>query len=289
MRPASFGSRAHLHAKRSAKAAVIALHCSGSSGRQWNSLVRVMGDHYCVIAPDLYGSGSQRPWPGGRPFRLSDEVAPVIDIIDRQDGPVHLVGHSYGGAVALRAALARSSRVASLFLFEPMVPHVLKTMNPDEFAAWHELSSLFANLDAAIMEGAHQWAAECFVDYFNGIGRWAAMKLEAQRAFMRYVPKAALESRAVMAERIPLMVYTRLCMPTLLMHGDATTQPTELMTRKLAEVLKTTAWHVLDGAGHMAPITHAQQIDACIGAHIRQADDVVDRAGKAPLPAWVAA
>ena len=289
MRPASFGSRAHLHAKRSAKTAVIALHCSGSSGRQWDSLVSAMGDHYCVIAPDLYGDGTQRPWPGERPFRISDEAAPIIDIIDRQNGAVHLVGHSYGGAVALRAALARSSRIASLSLYEPIVPHVLKAMGPEGLSAWQEISGLLSSLDTAIVEGAHQWAAECFVDYFNGIGRWMAMNAEAQTAFMRYIPKAAIESRAVMAERIPLMAYTRLRMPTLLMHGDATTQPTELMTRKLAAVLRTAAWHVLDGAGHMAPITHAQQINACIGAHIRRADGSIARDGKVPLPAWVAA
>src|SRR3954447_22966525 len=185
MRPASFGSRAHLHAKRSVKAAVIALHCSGSSGRQWDSLGRALGEHYCVIAPDLYGSGSQRSWPGERRFRLSDEAAPIIDIIDRQDGPVHLVGHSYGGAVALRAALARSSRVVSLSLYEPMVPHVLKAMGRDGLAAWREISGLWSTLDAAIVEGAHRWAAKCFVDYFNGIGRWAAMTPDAQMALMR--------------------------------------------------------------------------------------------------------
>jgi pimeloyl-ACP methyl ester carboxylesterase len=289
MRPASFGSRAHLQAKRSAKAAVVALHCSGSSGRQWDALAGALGDHYCVIAPDLYGSGSQRPWPGERPFRLSDEAAPIIDMIDRQDGPVHLVGHSYGGAVALRAALARPSRVASLSLFEPMVPHVLKTMGPDGFAAQQEISGLLRNLDAAIVEGAHRWAAECFVDYFNGIGRWAAMKPDAQMAFMRYLPKAAIESRAVMEERVPLMAYTRLRMPALLMHGGATTQPTELITRKLAEVLKTSVWHVLDGAGHMAPITWAQQVNAFIGDHIRRVDGLIADDRKVPPPAWAAA
>jgi len=288
MRPASFGSRAHLHAKRSVKAAVIALHCSGSSARQWEALAGALGDRYCVIAPDLIGSGSQPPWPGERPFRLSDEAKPIIDIIDRQDRPVHLVGHSYGGAVALRAALARPSRVASLSLYEPMVPHVLETMGPDGIPAWQEISGMLRMIDAAIVEGAHRWAAECFVDYFNGIGRWAAMNPEAQKAIMRYAPKAALETRAVMAERVPLMTYRRLRMPALLMHGDATVQPTALITRTLAHVL-TTSCYVLGGADHMAPITHAQHVNACISHHIRQADRMIARDPAAPLRVGAAA
>src|SRR6266536_1481912 len=33
--------------------------------------------------------------------------------------PVHLIGHSYGGGVALRVAVERSNRIASLTLYEP--------------------------------------------------------------------------------------------------------------------------------------------------------------------------
>src|SRR5256885_2231095 len=98
MRPASFGARAHLHNRRSAATHVVALHCSGSSGRQWQPLADLLGREYSVVAPDLFDGGSRGQWPGERPFTLKDEAAPVIDIIDRLDGPVHLVGHSYGGA-----------------------------------------------------------------------------------------------------------------------------------------------------------------------------------------------
>jgi pimeloyl-ACP methyl ester carboxylesterase len=92
-----------------AKTLVIALHCSGSSGRQWRRLAETLGGQYAVVAPDLFGSGSNGHWSGERSFKLADEAAPVIDIIDACQAPVHLVGHSYGGAVALRVALARPS------------------------------------------------------------------------------------------------------------------------------------------------------------------------------------
>jgi pimeloyl-ACP methyl ester carboxylesterase len=269
MRP-SFGAKAHVH-PRGNPTHVVALHCSGSAGRQWQPLADLLGREYSVTAPDLSGCGSGEQWPGNRPFALKDEAAPVIDLIDRLDGPVHLVGHSYGGAVALRAALARATRVVSLSLYEPMVPHVLKSMGPDGVVAWHELHVLFAQVDQAVREGAYGRAAQRFFDYFNGAAAWTSLKPEGQIALLHYIPKARLESRAVMTEGTPLSAYAQLRIPMLLMHGERTTQPLALITRRLAESMKPASLHVLKGASHMAPITRSGDVNACIGRHIAKA------------------
>jgi len=269
MRPASFGARAHLPNGRSAAASVVALHCSGSSGRQWQPLADALGPQYSVIAPDLFDGGSHAP--RSRPFTLKDEAAPVIDLIDRLDGAVHLIGHSYGGAVALRAALARSIRVASLSLYEPMLPHVLKSAGPDGIVAWHQLQVLFADVDRAVRAGAYARAAQCFFEYFNGAGAWTSLTPENQIALVHFIPRACLEWRAVMAERTPLSAYAGLAIPTLMMHGESTTEPLALITRRLADAMQGFSFHVVKGAGHMAPITRAEDVNACIVRHIARA------------------
>jgi pimeloyl-ACP methyl ester carboxylesterase len=251
----------------------VALHCSGSSGRQWQPLADLLGGKYSVIAPDLFDSGSRGQWPGGRAFTLKDEAAPVIDIIDRLDGPVHLVGHSYGAAVALRAALARATRVASLSLYEPMLPHVLKSIGPDGIAAWHELCVLSDAVDQAVREGAYSRAAQTFFAYFNGATQWSSLTPEDQIALVHCIPKACLESRAVMTERTPLSAFARLSIPTLLMHGDCTRQPLALIARRLAEAMQAVSLHVLKGADHMAPIARAADVNAYIARHVANAGE----------------
>jgi pimeloyl-ACP methyl ester carboxylesterase len=75
-----------------------------------------------VILYDQRGHGlSERPPTG---YRLSDSVADLTAILDALgvDGPVHLVGNSYGGAIALRFAVASPERVASMVLIEAHVP-----------------------------------------------------------------------------------------------------------------------------------------------------------------------
>jgi pimeloyl-ACP methyl ester carboxylesterase len=75
-----------------------------------------------VILYDMRGHGlSERPRTG---YRISDSVADLGALLDTLgvDGPVHLVGNSYGGTVALGFAVTWPERVASMVLIEAHVP-----------------------------------------------------------------------------------------------------------------------------------------------------------------------
>ena len=74
-----------------------------------------------MIAPDFLGCGDEPPWPSDAAFDLSMDVDRVAALVDAV-APVHLVGCSYGGAVTVTAAARHASRVASLFLVDPVLP-----------------------------------------------------------------------------------------------------------------------------------------------------------------------
>ena len=104
--------------KTGAAETVLALHCSGSSGRQWDAYAGLVPGGMRWVAPDLMGYGAAPDWKSGTPVTLKAEALRLEPLLG--GGNVHLVGHSYGGAVALEMALRWPERVRSLTLYEPV-------------------------------------------------------------------------------------------------------------------------------------------------------------------------
>ena len=85
--------------------AVVCIHANASSSAQWRGLMDLLSPRHRVIAPDLYGSGRSVDWPSASEISLRDEVEFIAPVLQQAGDRFSLVGHSYGGAVALLAAL----------------------------------------------------------------------------------------------------------------------------------------------------------------------------------------
>ena len=106
---------------------VILVHGSASTRGQWRAAVLDLSPRFRVLAPDLHGYGATPLPPAPESLTFDDEVELVDALADLVGEDVHLVGHSYGGAICLRAASLRPERVASLVLIEPTAFHLLRS------------------------------------------------------------------------------------------------------------------------------------------------------------------
>ena len=121
-----------------AGAPVMLLHSSVSGNRQWRKLSAQLAGRYRVIAPNLRGYGATSAWHGQRRQTLADAAQVVLSLREAlalDDEPLRLVGHSWGGAVALQAAHVLGQQVSHLALYEPMLPGLLKAHGRLEAAA----------------------------------------------------------------------------------------------------------------------------------------------------------
>jgi pimeloyl-ACP methyl ester carboxylesterase len=260
---------------------VIALHCSGGGARGWRGLAEALGDRYQLATPEHYGCESAGPWSGEHAFTLEDEAARTISLIDSYEGRLHLVGHSYGGCVALCAALARPGRIASLTVYEPPAFHLLTQMDERGAGARAEIAVLGRRICEGAITGDYRGSMASFVSYWNGPGIWEKMNASAQNALIRWAPKAPLELRAVIDDPTPTHAYRALNIPTLILRGEHAPLPCRLIAEALLRLLPDAQSMIVKGAGHMGPLTHALEVSTLIALHIVDAE-----VRTAPITHW---
>lgn len=251
---------------------VIALHCSGGGASQWSHLAEVLGGNYALLTPEHYGSEATGHWSGEHAFTLADEAARIVSLIDGSGGKVHLVGHSYGGGVALKVALSRPGRIASMVLYEPCAFHLLKQMGQAGAAAFAEVAGVAARMGRGVVAGDYRGAMATFVDYWNGPGAWGGLRPHVQSTLIRWAPKGPMDFHALIEETTPADAYRELTFPVLLLRGEHAPTPTRLMAETLEELLPSSRLAVVGGAGHMGPVTHAPVVFAMIGRHVATAE-----------------
>ncbi len=99
---------------------VLLLHGLGGDHTIWDYQIPSLAKSFRVLAPDLRGHG-RSPRPEGARYTFGEFEGDVRKLLDdRKSGPVHLVGLSGGGLLALRLVLDDPGRVRSLALFGAM-------------------------------------------------------------------------------------------------------------------------------------------------------------------------
>lgn len=109
------------YARRGAEAGtpVLFIHGFGGDLNNWLFNLDALAESHPVVALDLPGHGqSDAKLPGVSIASLAGFVGRFLDTIGLA-GPVHVVGHSMGGAIALQLALDAPQRVARLALVSP--------------------------------------------------------------------------------------------------------------------------------------------------------------------------
>lgn len=241
------------------------------SSRQWSRLSEMLGATHRVLAPDLIGSGANPPWPDDEPFDLLQDVEVLESLIDQLGGAAHLVGHSYGGLLALTVARRAPSRVRSLAVYDPVAFGVL--YEPEDAEGLADLARAASHPVFTDYErgGSDAWF-EAFIDYWNGPGAWRGMAEAGRASFLRVGRKVFYEVWSLMHDRTPASAYAGIEAPALLLGGAGSPAAARRVVQVLSPALPDSRLQMIAGAGHMGPLTHGPIVNEAIAAHIRGLD-----------------
>ena len=194
--------------------AVVLLHSSLSSARQWQLLVKLLKTDYTVINFDILGYGSADPVLDSDSYDLSIEtqrIQQALAAIIGEQG-YHLVGHSCGGAIALKLAVEAPEKLLSLALFEPVAFHLLPKGSPQRQEADAFKSKVF-------IDDGYQ-AAEIFTNFWNKPGFFKSLPKKMQDLMAADIAKVNLDFKGLISETYTLAELSAITCRSLLMHGS---------------------------------------------------------------------
>lgn len=244
---------------------VLLIHSGGFTSRQWRKLAETLAPRYRVLAPDLLGYGESGPWPDGEPFHFRQDLAFLESLLDGSGDAVDVVGHSYGGFLALQLALRRPELVRSIAVYEPVAFGVLDEVEDADARRALGLVKREWEPDGS---GADEAWLRAFVEWWNGPGAWERLAEETRASFRRMGWKVFQEVMSLAADRTDRATYATIGVPTLLLGGEASPMTERRVIERLGEALPRATVRLFPGVGHMGPISHAALVNAAIAAHL---------------------
>lgn len=184
---------------------VVLLHGLGAHLGFWElHLVEELAARFRVVCLDLRGHGySDMPASGYRPADIAQDVLALLDELDADRA--HLVGHSYGGAVALELAVARPDRVASLVVADTRVRCLQPQQVLPASSVWPDFSRRMARQGVPLSEADLEIGARLLE--MLGAARWDEARQRLADRF-QFLPFARGSQRRMLAKWRRLMAET---------------------------------------------------------------------------------
>lgn len=236
----------------------LMLHCMLGRARDWQRLLAALRTPLAARGFDLPGHGRSAPWDGEEDLhalctQLARERCGLGDVV---------IGHSFGATLGLRLALEGGSGLRALVLIEPVLFAAARGTPEAAAQAPHD-----AALADAFAQGDHYTAARGF------LARWSdgppfdvlppdqQARIAARMEMVRATAPVLNEDSAGLLRPGGL---ERLDLPVLLLRGSGSPAVTDAINRALAARLPRSNTAIVQGADHMAPITHPRETAALI-------------------------
>jgi len=247
----------HVSHRKGTGAPIVLIHGFTADSQSWTPLEKALGAAKPLIRIDLPGHGRSPRRSLGSFAELARMVVEAFDDATLEAGPVHLLGHSLGGALALAIADIRPRRVASLSLIAPA------GLGPEVDAA-----ALIGIARASRVESLAPWLRRLTAtpDGISDEYARAAMKLRTDPAL-----------RAVQAGMADVLfpdgvqsfdlraALGRVTAPMAILWGR---QDHILPYRQALAVTGDFAIHLLEGAGHIPQIECPDRVARILAGHI---------------------
>jgi O-succinylbenzoic acid--CoA ligase len=234
---------------------IVLLHATLSASVQLVGLARLLSARGPVFVLDRRGSG-ESAMPAPLALDVAVHVADVAGLLDTEEiAAAILVGHSFGGVVALETAARLPERTCAVVAWEPPYGPLADAETRAGFAA------VAAETARAHAAGGSAAAGAAFLDGVAGDGAWQALP-NRTRAFLSAQGDGAYADAALGG--LDPGGLSRIVAPVTVLTGTGSEPFYAPIARAVVERVPGARLVALDGLRHAAPITDAGPVAAAI-------------------------
>ena len=249
--------------------AIVLVPGSCSTGAAWRPLVSAWDSQFRSITTSLLGYGETAERRTAEDPSIAHEAEALESVIRKAGGNVHLVGHSFGGLVALAVALRKRVPLASLVIVEAPAAEVLREAKEDQhYSGFRRMTdAYFADYEQGNVE-----AIAAMIDFYGGAGTFASWPLRVRAYAIETTPVNILDWASAYAFPLSAASLAAVQLPVLVLRGGASHPAVQRANAVLSERLNEAVLTTIDGAAHFMITTHGKEVTRLIKDHVNRTE-----------------
>ncbi|HEX9718230.1 MAG TPA: alpha/beta hydrolase [Ramlibacter sp.] len=233
----------------------ILVHGSWGDHLNWAQVVPALSTSLQVATYDRRGHSRSERLPGQG--SIHHDVADLAALIEHLfGGPAHVIGNSFGAAIALNLALQRPDMLRSLVVHEPPLFSLLEG-DPAVQPALAAVNERAAAVVALLQAGQFEAGARQFVETIAfGPGAWDQLPQATRDIFVFNAATWLDEQQEPGWMTLDLKRLSAFSAPALLSFGGQSPPFFPLVVKRIAQALPRARQNVFQQAGHVPHLSH---------------------------------
>lgn len=251
---------------------IVLVPGSCSTGAAWRPAIANWDNRFRCVTTSLLGYGGTVERRTTDDPSISHEAEALESVIRTAGGRVHLVGHSFGGLVALAVALRNRVALASLAIIEaPAVELLLERKEVQHYRAFRQMTDIYF----AAFKNGNAEAIEAMINFYGGAGTFASWPPRVRAYAVATTPVNILDWASASSFPLSLKALARVQVPTLIILGGASHPAMQRTNELVSECMSNATLATVEGAAHFMIATHASEVARLLAQHVHRVEGVL--------------
>ena len=235
---------------------IIFIHGSFANSKSWRKIRELLDASQKSISVNLPGHGGLADPPDFDDPEFETEFDAIRAQSNMLDQPVHLIGHSYGGVVALAATLIGAFNVKKLTLFEPVAVGILNTFKRENSI---KIVEKFVQDYFNASELGEENVCARVIDFWGGSGAYDQIPPHVQATMAPMAENNLRHWKLCKKSNFDAKLFQEIKIPVSIVHGTRSNSVAKDIAKTLHENIAESNLFSIEGASHFMITSHAKE------------------------------